>query len=77
MPPDTRKIYVYVNTGFSGAKHQDWYDLPDGWDDWDESTREYYLRDAADTEVANHIDAGAYVVGGKGETEALEDADED
>jgi hypothetical protein len=70
---DQRKIYVYVHTGYANASHEDWHDLPEGWDDMTDEERKAELDDWAEVALSNHIEAGAFVVARSGETEACEE----
>ena len=58
----SRRIKIYINTGFAAGKHVDYDDLPEGWDDWTEEEREDHLNEVAQDFMSNRIDYGAYVV---------------
>ena len=56
------RIKVWVETGYAGADHEDFEELPDGWEDMDEKEREAYLNEIATNYRDNVISCGARVV---------------
>lgn len=58
---DSRRIKCWINTGFAGRDHFEWYPLPDGWDDLSEDEQEEILEEMAQDYRGDHIEFGAYV----------------
>lgn len=59
---ETRKIKVWIDTGFNSASHTDFLDLPDGWDVMTPAEQEERLEEEAREFLGNKIDYGAAVV---------------
>lgn len=59
---EKRMIRLYVNTGFIGANHQKFAQLPDGWDDMNEDERDEYLDLEAQEFLSSKISYGGEVV---------------
>lgn len=62
-------LYVKVDTGFVGATHEDWIELPDDWDELSPQVRHTFEDDCIETSISNSIDACALVVEKYGDTE--------
>lgn len=58
----TRKIRVYINTGYANCRHVDFEDLPEDWNDWSAAEQEGYLDEISNAYLNNMIDYGANVV---------------
>lgn len=56
-----RRIRVWIDTGFAGAKHEDFEELPDYWDTMTELEQNEYLDDVVDCFMSRRIDCGACV----------------
>jgi len=59
---DTRRIKLWISTGFAGAKHVSYENLPDDWDDMTEKEQQEYLDEESIAYMQNCIEFGAYVV---------------
>lgn len=65
-----KRIKLYCYSGFAGADHIDYEELPDNWDDMDEKEREEFLSQAAEDYFNNcGVEYGAYVVDGDDDEE--------
>lgn len=58
----TRKIKVTVYSGFVGANHIVFHDLPEDWDEMSEQEQNSYLDELAVHERDERIEFGAEVV---------------
>lgn len=59
----TRKIRVSCEVNFAGCDIPDeYYDLPDDWDNWPKEKQDKYLTDLAVEELAGYAGSGASVV---------------
>ena len=57
------KIKLYVETGFAGCKHVEYYDFPDeDWNSLSEMEKEKELDSLVEEYLWNRVEAGAYVV---------------
>ena len=57
-----KKIKVVVDTGFCGADHVDYEDLPEAWETYTPWEKKSYLEEAAQDALNNYISAYADVV---------------
>jgi hypothetical protein len=59
---DKRRIKLFIDTGSANARHIDYIDLPDDWDQMSGKDQEEYLDEEAQDFVSNYIEFGAVVV---------------
>lgn len=64
MARGSRRIRVWVETGFAGCNHEDYYPLPDNWDQMSEQEQQEHLDELAYEFRGNCIEYGAYVEAG-------------
>ena len=63
-----RKIRISVDVNYAGIDIPDeYYDLPDGWDNWPEKKQQDYLSDLAVAALETVATSGASVVDENGE----------
>lgn len=59
---DTVRVRMYVRTGFAGANHEDYLDVPRSeWAAMSEREQDEYLNTCAGDYLASCVDYGAYV----------------
>lgn len=57
-----RKIKMHIGTGYAGAEHVDFVNVPDDWDEMSEQGRQRLLDEHAEEFLANNIEYGAWLV---------------
>lgn len=57
----TRRIKIVISTDFENPSHEDYKDLPKGWDEWPNRDRSSYLAGCAKEFLDQHICANASV----------------